>query len=160
MVIEAGLDGFGRWVPVYVPERFVPAVMEFAARQLRQEASTADDAGGAPAPIAAEGHGSADVAPWTTAEQFARLKRESIEAAPCAVLDLCSQQPGKRFSWADIVQRAGIPEAEARGQQIRFAWLLKRLFGSKAWPAQYRQGANGRLEYWMTPEQARLWRES
>jgi hypothetical protein len=92
------------------------------------------------------------------AERMIReLQRELLKyPAARAVLDHAAQRAGELVSLAEIAQHTSIGKQQIANELAGMSKATRRLFGSKKWPFQPVDTAQG-MSYLMQPEIARWW---
>jgi hypothetical protein len=87
--------------------------------------------------------------------------RPDIQHLPgvVALLDLAAERTPQQVTYGEVLARSGLSNQEQRSDHQRLSWVTKRLFGTKTWPVEWQQAANGETRYRMPAEVARWWRE-
>jgi hypothetical protein len=87
--------------------------------------------------------------------------RPDIQHLPgvVALLDLAAERAPQHVTYGEVLARSRLSDQEQRSNHQRLSWVTKRLFGTKTWPVEWQQAANGETRYRMPTEVARWWRE-
>jgi hypothetical protein len=98
--------------------------------------------------------------PWTK-EDIQRLRTRVRSNTVRTIMDVTSEQVGRRFPLAEIAERADRSFASARAELAGLSRLVNREFESHGWPVRVEQRPDGLLEYFQDSENiARWWREA
>ena len=154
-------------VSVPVPTWLLPEVYELLGRRMSEgrtrhlsEPMHAPRVSEASRPYLGQEHGEMLGQRRFTGAELGLLKRAlDPRSLPRTMLDMCAELPGEPISFDQVVARAGLESAQAKGQLGAFTKILKKLFRNPQWPVVVHFGSQGQATYIMPEGMARIWRE-
>jgi hypothetical protein len=97
---------------------------------------------------------------WTVADLVVLGRVANVTTR--TTLDMCSEKPDVRVSFADVVAAAGLTPPQAKGQLAGLTMVTKSRLGRRNWPFKVEWGVGGvqQIFYSMSATAAELWRRA